>query len=130
MNSDVQTLAREYIEAVGNKQFDILPQFFRSDIEFSSPDLKSLNGADDYISALRRLGTILLRNEVRKVFSDGNEACIIYDFVTDTPVGAVPSVEWLKIEDGRIKSVLLIFHSLNWPQVRDEAIRRAQNPSI
>jgi hypothetical protein len=44
---------------------------------------------------------------------------VIYDFVTDTPVGAVASVEWLKIEDDRIASVHLIFENARWPEVLD-----------
>jgi hypothetical protein len=51
---------------------------------------------------------------------------IIYDFVTDTPVGPVPSVEWIGMRNGKIKSVRLNFHSLEWPAIREEALRRAK----
>ncbi len=29
---------------------------------------------------------------------DGNDVCIVYDFVTDTAVGRVPSVEWITVD--------------------------------
>ncbi len=51
--------------------------------------------------------------------------CLIYDFVTDTPVGAVPTVEWLRVEDGRIRSVWLLFDRQPWPAVMEEVARRA-----
>jgi hypothetical protein len=34
---------------------------------------------------------------------------VIYDLVTDTEIGAVPTVEWLRIEDGRIRSIHLFY---------------------
>jgi len=54
---------------------------------------------------------------------------VIYDFVTDTAVGAVPSVEWLRVEDGRIRSIQLVFHSQPWPAVVEELTRRASTRS-
>ena len=39
-----------------------------------------------------------------------------YDFVTTTPVGAVPSVEWLELRDDRIASVYLLFDKERWPE--------------
>jgi SnoaL-like domain len=98
------------------------------DVEFSMPG-KTIHGAQDYITALRRLGPITLRNDVKKVFVDGNEVCVIYDFVTDTSVGAVPSVEWLTVESGRIRSIRLIFHSQPWPGVLEELSRRTRRVS-
>jgi limonene-1,2-epoxide hydrolase len=114
-----------YIEAVGQKRFDAVAAQLHPDMEFSSPGLATIRGADRYLAALQRLAVIISRNEIRKIFVDGDEACVIYDFVTDTHVGAVPSVEWIGMEDGKIKSVRLIFHSLEWPAVREEAVRRA-----
>jgi len=109
MNSTNSATAEAYIKAVGDKQFEAVSQFLHPAVDFSSPDLATLQRADQYIGALRRLSTILLRNEVRRTFADENEVCILYDFVTDTPAGALPSVEWLRFEDGKIKSVYLIF---------------------
>ena len=62
----------------------------------------------------------------QKISVDGDEVCVIYDFVTDTPVGPVPSVEWIGMRNGKIKSVRLTFHSLEWPAIREEALRRAK----
>ena len=42
---------------------------------------------------------------------------MLYDFVTETPVGPVASVERLTIEDGRIRSIWLLFDKGRWPEV-------------
>jgi hypothetical protein len=95
------------------------------DVEFTTPR-ENIQGAQEYISALPRLGPILLRNEMKKSFVDGNEVCIIYDFLTDTAVGAVPSVEWVTVEVGRLRQVWLLFHSQPWPAVLEEVARRTK----
>ncbi|CAN5313032.1 hypothetical protein BH11ACT4_BH11ACT4_23780 [soil metagenome] len=55
-----------------------------------------------------RLLPALIRNDISEVFTDGNRACVIYDFVTDTPGGTVKCVELLTIVDDRITSIELI----------------------
>src|SRR5207245_1536326 len=72
------------------------------------------------------LTPIILRNEIRKLFVDGDEACVIYDFVTDTPAKAVPSVEYIKMRNGRILSSLLVFERLHWPEVQAVLKGRAE----
>jgi hypothetical protein len=59
------------------------------------------------------------------VFLDGDEACLIYDFVTDTAVGSLPSVEWLTIDGGRIRTIRPIFANQRSPEVMEEAAKRA-----
>jgi hypothetical protein len=126
--ADPRALSLAYLEAVGQKQFDRLSDLLHPDVEFRSPG-RTLHGAQEYLAALRRLGPILLRNDIKKAFVDGNDVCVIYDFVTDTEAGAVPSVEWLTFEDDKIRSIRLVFHSLPWSAVMEEAARRASRAS-
>ncbi len=121
---DPKAVAMAYLEAVGEKQFDKLAQLLHPNVEFKGPG-GSLHGSEEFISALRRLAPILLRNEIKRVFVDRDEAFVRYDFVTDTSVGAVPTVELLKIQDGRVRSVWLLFDRQPWPAVLEEATRRA-----
>jgi hypothetical protein len=122
--SDSRAVAIAYIEAVGRHDFNQVAALLHSDVQFESP-ARNVNGAADYIGALRKLAPIIARNEIKTTIVEGNDVCIIYDFITDTSVGAVPSVEWLTVEDGRIRNVRLIFHSQPWGTVIDELRRRA-----
>ena len=121
--SDPKSVALAYLQAVGEKRFDDLTALLHSDLEFKGPG-GSLHTAKDFVAALRRLSPILLRNEVKRVFIEGDEAFVRYDFVTDTSVGPVPTVELLKIEDGRVRSIWLLFDRQPWPAVLEEAARR------
>jgi hypothetical protein len=117
MSADTAELVTRYIQAVGEKRFELLPPLFHADVTFGGPGVKPLQGAEAYIAALQRLGTILLRNDIKHVLVQGDEAVVIYDFITDTPAGAVASVEWLSFEQGRIRAVELTFDHGRWPEV-------------
>jgi hypothetical protein len=106
-------IAREYVEAVGAKELGKVEALLAPDVEFTGPAM-TWSSAAQVLTAFRRIGAILVRNEVRRVFADGNEACVIYDFVTDTPIGTVPTVEWLTIEGGRIRSVKVYYDRAPW----------------
>lgn len=122
--SDPRAVAIAYIDAVGRHDFNQVAALLHPDVQFESP-ARNVSGAADYISALRKLAPIIARNEIKTAIVEGNDVCIVYDFITDTSVGAVPSVEWLTVEDGRIRNVRLIFHSQPWGTVIDELRRRA-----
>jgi hypothetical protein len=76
------------------------------------------------IEAIRRLSSVHVRNDLKQVFVNGDEVCLVYDFVTDTSVGIVPTVEWLHLDDGRIKSISVIFDQMPWNTVMEELLWR------
>ncbi|MGH2396885.1 MAG: nuclear transport factor 2 family protein [bacterium] len=127
MASDPKAVSLAYLKATGEKQWDKLTALLHPDLDFKMPGM-NLNKVD-FVSSVSKLGPILLRNDIKKVFVDGDEVCVIYDFVTDTPVGAVPSVEWLKIQDAHVRSIWLLFDRQPWPAVLEELARRAGRAS-
>jgi hypothetical protein len=106
-------IARDYVEAVGDKELAKIEALLAPDVEFIGPAM-TLSSAAEVLTAFRRIGAILVKNEIRRVFVEGNEACVIYDFVTDTAIGTVPIVEWLRIEGGLIRSVKLYYDRVPW----------------
>jgi len=122
MNRELATLARQYLNAVGNKDLGKVEELLAPDVTFVGPAM-TLSGTRDVLSALRRIGAIHVRNDVQRVFVDGDEVCVLYDFVTDT-VGAVPTIEWLRFEGARIRSVKLYYDQLPWQTLRQELARR------
>jgi len=113
---DRKASALAYLDAVAKQQFDRLETLLAPDLLFKGPALTRTT-AEDYIGALKRLGVIHLRSDVRRVFVDGDEACLIYDFVTDTAAGAVPTIEWLHFEGDRIKVIELFYDRQPWQTV-------------
>jgi len=116
MATDVRELLTSYIQAVGERRLEALPPLLDPEAEFTLGD-NTFRGRDAFVGAFRRLLPIIERNEIRHLFVDGDEACVVYDFVTSTPVGPVLSVEYIKLRNGRIASSTLVFERLHWPEV-------------
>jgi hypothetical protein len=114
--TDAGAILTRYLQLVGDHDLAPLTDLF-------SDDLVATTGSGTYtssewIAALDRLLPVLVRNDLRRAFVDGKDACAIYDFVTDTAAGAVPCVEWITIDDaGRIVALTLIFEKANWSHV-------------
>ncbi len=124
MTNDPKRIALAYIDACGRQDLDALAPLLAPDLEFVGTST-TLRGAEPYLAVIRRLGPIWKGSEVKKVFTDGNDVCVIYDFVTDTPAGAVPCVEWLRVQDGRVRSVNLYFDRVAFKPASDELARRS-----
>lgn len=116
MATDPRELVTSYIQAVGERRLEDLPALLEPDAQFTLGD-STIRGREAFAGAFRRLLPIIERNDIRHLFIDGDEACVVYDFVTSTPVGPVLSVEHIQLRNGRIASSTLVFERLHWPEV-------------
>lgn len=125
---DPKTLTLAYLDAVAKKEYRALEHMLAPDLDFQGPSM-SRTTAREFIGALERLSVIHVRNEVKRVFAEGNESCVVYDFVTDTPAGALPMLEWLRFDGSRIAAIRLYYDRLPWKTVMDEIGRRSGAPN-
>lgn len=116
-------VARKYVELVGSHDLEPLQELFADNLTAKVGDDSFDKAA--WIAALGRFLPALIRNDVRHVFADGNDAAVIYDFVTDSPAGAVPCVETVSVEAGKIASIHLIFERLHWQEFLNTLRERA-----
>jgi predicted ester cyclase len=122
MSNTPEAVALAYLDAVGKKELDRVASLVDPEVRFTGP-MSNYTGVRDLLAAFRNIGAIHVRNDIVRVFSDGNEVCVIYDFVTDT-VGALPTIEWLRVENGRIQSINLYYDQVPWMKLREEMARR------
>jgi hypothetical protein len=108
MTTDLKTLAAGYVEAAGCHDYDAVLRYLADGISFRGP-LSASTGTADFIAGLKRMAPIWVRNDVREVLVNGHRACVIYDFVTNTPVGTLTCAEVLSFDGDRITSVELFF---------------------
>jgi hypothetical protein len=127
MNTDKKTLALAYLDAVAKQAYGTVEGLLAEDLQFRGP-ASTRTSAQDFISALKRLGAIHVRNDVKRVFVDGDDVCLIYDFVTDTTAGALPTIEWLRFDGARIRSIDLYYDRLPWQTVLAAMAERAARP--
>ena len=120
----LEKLALAYLDAIAKKDIARVESLVAPDIEFIGP-ASTMNGVRELVAAFRRISVVHVRSDIKRVFSDGDEVCVIYDFVTDT-AGALPAIEWLHFEDGKIRTIHLYYDQVPWTKLREEMTRRAQ----
>jgi len=82
------------------------------------------HGADEFLAPFRRMAPVWKRSDIRAVFSEGDQACVLYDFVTDTEAGSVPCVEFITFRDDRIARVELLFDRVQFAPAAEALAKR------
>jgi hypothetical protein len=101
MSTDRKALALAYLDAVAKQQYDKVEALLVPNLHFKGPAM-TRTSAQEFVGALKRLAAIHLRNDIKRVFVDGDDVCVIYDFVTDTTAGAsAPSISTMIASHGR-----------------------------
>jgi limonene-1,2-epoxide hydrolase len=101
-------IVQSYENALENQDFDSARKFMQDDMTFVGP-LDTFHTADDYIGARRQLAGIIQRVENHRWFVDGDDVCLIYDMITNTPAGTAVVAELYHVTDEKITSLRAIF---------------------
>src|SRR6266545_4254557 len=128
MSSEVRELVIEYIQAVGERRFDRLEELVHPEVEFGGTTAVELQGSPAVVEGLRKLGPIILRKDIKQLTVEGTNAAVLYEFVTDTEVGPVLTAEFLRVEEGKIRAITLLFDWRRWPEDMQELGRRTTRP--
>jgi ketosteroid isomerase-like protein len=100
-------VAEQFFAAWTSADFERARALLHDDLSFEGP-IDTFHDADAYLEALRGLGQIVTGAEVRRVFSDRDEACVLYDLRT-APVPESRVAEWYRVRDGRIAAIRAYF---------------------
>lgn len=109
--SDKETtrkIVEDYSKAWSSGDLKTARSYLADDLEFRG-SIDNFNDADSLMSAVSIFLTILESVDRISAFYDGCEAILMYDCVTNSPAGTIRTVEYLKIIDGKIKEIKLIF---------------------
>ncbi len=115
--TDAAAVATTYIEAVGSGRWEEVGSLLDPRATFEIAGGARHEGAAAFLAAFDVLRPLIERNDIRSVIAEADRVCVLYDFVTRTPVGPVVSAEWLTIENEKITSSYLLFDKGRWPEV-------------
>jgi len=112
-------LATNYITAVAAKDYMAITNCVAEDFKFYG--MINYNSASEFIKMLKEHAAnpatdIVLKNDIKAVFTNSNEAYVIYDLVTRNN-HSVPCIEHLKIGNGRITSTELKIQQYSMQQL-------------
>ena len=106
--ANASEIVESYRAALGRGDFANARNLMQDDMIFEGP-LDTFNKADDYLEALKKLASIIQRIDLKKVFVDGDDVCVLYDMVTNTPAGTAFIAEWYQVKDGKIAALRAVF---------------------
>jgi len=103
-----QTIVAAYRSALAKGDFASARSFLADDLHFKGP-IDEFHRADDYISAVGKLHTIIRSIENAVEFAAGDEVAVFYDMVTKTPAGTAAIAERYRVRGGKIVELRTIF---------------------
>src|SRR3989442_11928650 len=105
-----------YQKALGKADFAGARRYMHDDLSFVGP-FESFNRPEPYLDALGKLHHIVVIVEPRKTFVDGDDVCLLYAMVTNTPAAATFISETGTFRGGKITSGRTAFRSRRLPPI-------------
>jgi ketosteroid isomerase-like protein len=107
MSTDSASLATAYFDAWESGDTERLRPILADDVSFRGP-LAEVDGAGDYVDAIRGLFTGTERLVIHRRWADGDDALTWFDMhLPGAPPAPVAS--WIHVRDGRIDRVRVTF---------------------
>jgi hypothetical protein len=67
--------------------------------------LGETSGADASIGGIKGMVKRVEGSEQNEIFGEGEDVCVVYDLVTQTPEARIPTVGWYRVRGGKVASV-------------------------
>ena len=95
-------------QALGKGDFAAARKLVHDNLLFQGP-IDTFHSPEPYFEALKKLHPIIQRIDMKKIFADGNDVCVLYDMVTKTPAGTAFVCEWYKVKGEKIAEIRTLF---------------------
>jgi limonene-1,2-epoxide hydrolase len=101
-------IVESYRTALERGDFGAARKLMHDDMAFQGP-LDTFTTADQFLTVRKELAAIIQRIDVKKTFVDGDDVCVLYEMVTNTPAGTAFIAEWYKVKEGKIAATRAVF---------------------
>src|SRR5579871_5324576 len=78
-------VVQRFLHALGRRDFDGVEALLAKEFTFRGP-FDTFEDPTFYLEALRKLYPIVKAVKLQKLFEDTDEACLLYDMETNTPI--------------------------------------------
>jgi limonene-1,2-epoxide hydrolase len=103
-NQDPREIVMSYIKALDDQDYDSARKWLGDNVLVKGPAGEAFRSPDEFISMMRNQRG---RYDIKKVFVDGDDVCLLYDFIAKTVTVFFSS--WYKVKDGKIVSIQTVF---------------------
>jgi hypothetical protein len=110
-------------QALGKGDFAAARKLVHDNLSFQGP-IDTFHSPEPYFEALKKLHPVIQRIDMKKIFADCNDVCVLYDMVTKTPAGTAFVCEWYKVKSEKIAEIRTVFDARPSPPCSRERLRR------
>jgi ketosteroid isomerase-like protein len=118
MTGQARNVVERYHDAWQRHDFETVRGLLHDDLSFRGP-FDTFEKADDFVEAIRGLAPIVRDVELKKVFVDGDDVCLLFDMVTNTPAGTQPIAEWHRVRGDRLATIRAYFDARPFAALRE-----------
>jgi hypothetical protein len=93
-----------YIHDLDGRNYAAARQCLQDSVFIKGPAGEAFRSPDDFIEMMQQQRG---RYDIKKVFHDGDDVCVLYDFVTED--ATVFFCSWYQVKAGKIASIRTIF---------------------
>jgi len=101
-------IVQSFKQALDKGDIPAARKLLHDNLSFRGP-IDAFDKPEPYLEALKKLHPIVQRVDIKKMFVDGNDVCMLYDMVTNTPAGTVFIAEWIQVKGDKIASIRTVF---------------------
>ena len=104
MPRDAREVVMSYIAAMDNRDYASARNCLQESVFIKGPAGEAFRSPDDFLQMMEKQRG---RYEIKKIFVDGDDVCLLYDFVTEKVTAFFCS--WYQVKDAKIASIQTIF---------------------
>lgn len=116
MSNNNVNIATSYYTAMSERNFENLAQYLHPEVKFVGP-LSQTAGKDNVLQSVKGFAGFFKTLVIRNVFGSDKQAILVYDVEFPAPIGALPAVSIMDIDNGLITSIELFFDASAFRQV-------------
>jgi len=107
--SSPKEIVLAYENALNNGDWETARSYLDDRLKLAGP-LANYDNADSFIEAMKKRQSMIKKVDIRKIFSEGEDVCILYDVITVIPNAPTSfTAEWCHVKDGKINSIVVVF---------------------
>jgi SnoaL-like domain len=108
MNQSPKDIVMAYQRALGSQDYKTARSYMSDVFSFKGP-LASHDKPEGLLEDLKNLHSIVKGMEMKKIFVDGDDVCLLYNLITTTPPATSFTAEWYHVQGGKISSINVVF---------------------
>ena len=104
MVPSAREIVMPYIKAMDNRDYVVARKYLADSVLVKGPAGEAFRSPDEFLKMMEKQRG---KYDIKKVFVDGNDVCLLYDFATQDVTTFFSS--WYQVKDGKITSIQTVF---------------------